>query len=93
VGFEGFDLLLAGELFFEAEGGRGGAASFFDLAVDVLDLAFETDFQIVGPVVEFGGFGFEEFGIALGDLAADAGLFLASEVIEGWWGRGGECAL
>ena len=93
VGFEGFDLLLAGEFFLKREGGGGCAAGFFDLAVDVFDFAFEADLQVVGPVVELGGLGFEELGIALGDVAADAGLLLAGDFVEGRWRGFGELAL
>ena len=82
LGFKGLDLFLAGELFLQRECSGGGAAGFLDLAVEFLDLAFQTDLQIVGPAVELVGFGFEEAGIALGDVALDSGLALLGNRFE-----------
>ena len=70
----GLDLLLAGQLFLQRERGRGGAAGFLDLAVELLDLALQADLQVVGPAVELFGLGLEEAGVALGDAALDGGL-------------------
>lgn len=63
MGFEGLDLLLTCELLLEGQRGGGGAAGLLDLAVDVLDLVFEADLQVVGPVFELEGLRFEELGI------------------------------
>ena len=68
--FERLDLLLPGELLFQRQRGRGGAAGLLDLAVELLDLAFEADLQVVGPAVELFGLGLEEAGVALGDARA-----------------------
>ena len=82
LGFEGLDLLLAGELFLQRQRGRGGAAGLLDLAVEFLDLAFQSDLQVVGPAVELVGLGLEEAGVALGDVALDGGLALLGDGVE-----------
>jgi len=53
LGFEGHDLLLPPQLFFQRQRGRGGTACF-------LDLAFQAYLEVVGPAVELVGLGLEE---------------------------------
>ena len=77
LGFDGFDLLLAFQLFLQCQRSDRSPAGFLDLAVEFLDFAFEADFEVIGPAVEFGGFGFVEDGVAFGDLALDFGLALS----------------
>ncbi len=82
LGFKSFDLLLPGEFFLQRQGGGGGAAGIFDLAVNFLDFPFEPRFQVVGPAVEFVGLGFEEAGVAFGNVALDGGLAILGEGFE-----------
>ncbi len=65
VGLKDFDLLLPLKFFFQREGCGSRATGFLDLAVDVLDFAFETDFRIICPVIEFCSSHFKEPGISL----------------------------
>jgi hypothetical protein len=43
-GFQGLDLFLAGQLFFQGQCGNGGSAGLLDLPVQFLDLALQADF-------------------------------------------------
>ncbi len=83
LGFEGFDLLLAGELFLQRQGCGGGAAGFLDLAIHLLDLAFQAEFEVVGPAVEFFCLGFKKSGVALRNRAPDGGLPLLDDFTDG----------
>lgn len=80
--FEGLNLLLADELFFERCCSGSGAAGFLDLPVEVLNLALQAELEVVGPAVELFGLGLEEAGVALGDVALDGFLALEGEGFE-----------
>ena len=77
LGFDGFDLFLAFQLFLQCQRSDRSPAGFLELAVELLDFSFEADFEVIGPAVEFGGFGFVEEGVTFGDLALDFGLALS----------------
>lgn len=82
LGFEGLNLLLAGEFLFQRQCRCGSAAGFLDLAVNLLDLALETQLEVVGPTVEFLSFGLEEPGVALGNGALKAGLSMLDSGLD-----------
>jgi hypothetical protein len=67
VGLKRFDVFLGLELFLECWRGRGGAARLPDLSIEFLDLALQSNFQILGPTIELIGFRFEEGRVPLGD--------------------------
>src|SRR5438093_3754667 len=50
--FQSFDSFLTSKLFFQRESNCGGSTGFFDLAVEVLDIAFEPKLKILCPAFE-----------------------------------------
>jgi hypothetical protein len=74
LGFQGLDLFLSGQLFFQSQCGGGGSAGLLDLPVQFFDLAFQADFKVIGPAVQLIGFGFEKAGVTLGYLFLNQGL-------------------
>lgn len=60
LGLDGFNLLLAGELFFQREGGSSGAPGFFDEAL-------QADLEAVRPAIELLRLGLVVVGVSFGN--------------------------
>lgn len=63
LAFQSLDLFLAGQLFLQCQCCSGGSAGLLELPVQLLDLAFQAYFEVIGPAVQLVGFGFEKAGI------------------------------
>jgi hypothetical protein len=70
LGFEGLDPFLPDELLFQRHSHNGSAAGLLDLTVQLFYLPLEPKLEVIGPAIEFFGFGLEEVGVALGDLSS-----------------------
>ncbi|MCZ7624790.1 MAG: hypothetical protein M5R38_02130 [Candidatus Methylomirabilis sp.] len=82
LGLERFDLFLTRQLILQGQGSLGRATSLLDLAVQVFNLAFQADLQIIRPAAQLIGFGLEEGGIALGDSPPDRLLTPAENLLQ-----------
>lgn len=62
---ECLDLLLPGKLLFQGKRARSGTAGVLDLAVELLDLALQSELEVVGSAIELVRLGLEDPRIAL----------------------------
>jgi len=90
LAFEPLDALLGRELLRQRRCTGGGPPGFPDLAVQILDLAFEAKLDVISPAIELDRLGLEEAGIAFIDRALDGGLLLCEDILECL--RRGACA-
>ena len=74
--FKCLNLFLSGEFFFQRQCGRGGTASFLDLAVEFLDLALQPHLQVICPAIQLVSFCLEEARIALRNITLNGRLAL-----------------
>src|SRR6185437_1530225 len=64
-GLDRLDLFLTGELLFESEGCHGRLAGFLDLPVELLNLALQPHFQVIGPGIQLVCLDLKKFHVAL----------------------------